>query len=117
LAATIACLGLLGMAMYTTERRRKEIGIRKVLGATELKIAYLLSKEFLTLLTISICISAPLSYFVNDAWLQNFPNHVEFGFGTVFLGSLLLLILGLVTVASQTLRAASSDPVKSIQYE
>jgi len=117
LAVTIACLGLLGMAMYNTERRRKEIGIRKVLGAASAKIVLLLSKDFLKMLMISILIAAPLSYFVNNAWLQNFPNRVEFGFGTVFLGSVILLMLGLITIGSQTLKAAGSNPVDSLRME
>lgn len=117
LAVTIACLGLLGMAMYTTERRRKEIGIRKVLGAADAKIVFTLSKEFLKMLVISILIAAPLSYFANNAWLQNFPNRVEFGFGTVFFGSVILLMLGLITIGSQTLRAAGANPVDSIRME
>ena len=117
LAVTIACLGLLGMAMYNTERRRKEIGIRKVLGAAEATIVLLLSKDFLKILLISIFIAAPLSYFINNAWLQNFPNRVEFGFGTVFLGSVILLMLGLITIGSQTLRAAGSNPVDSLRME
>ncbi len=105
------------MAMYNTERRRKEIGIRKVLGAAESKIVLLLSKDFLKMLLISIFIAAPLSYFANNAWLQNFPNRVEFGFGTVFLGSVILLMLGLITIGSQTLRAAGSNPVDSLRME
>jgi len=117
LAVTIACLGLLGMAMYTTERRRKEIGIRKALGAEEKGLALLLSKEFLIMLLISILIAGPLSYFVNNAWLQNFPNQVDFGLGTVLLGSIILLVLGLVTIASQTLKAARSNPVDSLRME
>jgi putative ABC transport system permease protein len=117
LAVTIACLGLLGMALYTTERRRKEIGIRKALGAEEKGIALLLSKEYLKMLLISILIASPLSYFVNNAWLQNFPNRVDFGFGTVVLGALILLVLGLVTIGSQTLKAARSNPVDSLRME
>ena len=117
LAVTIACLGLLGMAMYNTERRRKEIGIRKVLGAAEATIVLLLSKDFLKMLLISIFIAAPLSYFANNAWLQNFPNRVEFGFGTVFLGSVILLSVGLITIGSQTLKAAGSNPVDSLRME
>lgn len=117
LSVAIACLGLLGMAIYSTERKQKEIGIRKVLGAADTRIVFLLSKEFLTMLTISILIAAPLSYFVNNAWLQNFPNRVEFGLGTVFLGSFLLLMLGLITIGSQTLRAAKANPVDSLRME
>lgn len=117
LAILIACLGLLGMATYITERRTKEVGIRKVLGAGEIKIVLNLSKSFLKLLVISILIAAPLSFLLNDLWLSNFPNRVDFGFGTVVIGSLLMLGLGLLTIGSQTIRAARQNPVESLKDE
>lgn len=117
LAILIACLGMLGMATYATERRTKEVGIRKVLGAAELKIVLILSKSFLKLLVVSILIAAPLSYFINSFWLDNLPNRVDFGFGTVVIGSLLMLGLGLLTIGSQTLRAARQNPVESLKDE
>lgn len=117
LAILIACLGLLGMATYMTERKTKEVGIRKVLGAAEMKIVMILSKSFLKLLLISIVIAAPLSYFVNNLWLDNLSNRVDFGFGTVVLASLILLGIGLVTIGSQTIRAARQNPVKSLKDE
>lgn len=117
LAILISCLGLFGMATYTTERRTKEVGIRKVLGAGEMKIVLILSKSFLKLLVISIAIAAPLSYFINSLWLDNLPNRVDFGFGTVVIGSVIILILGLATIGSQTLRAARQNPVKSLKDE
>jgi putative ABC transport system permease protein len=83
----------------------------------ELSIAVLLSKEFLRMLFVSILIGAPLSYFVNNMWLQKLPNRVEFGFGTVFLGTLILLVLGLITIGSQTLRASRSNPVDALKVE
>jgi putative ABC transport system permease protein len=117
LSVVIACLGMLGMAMYTAERKKKEIGIRKVLGAETLKIAFLLSREFLKVLMIAISIGAPLSYALNNLWLQKLPNRVDFGFGTVFLGTLVLLTLGLITIGSQTLRASKSNPVDSLKMD
>jgi putative ABC transport system permease protein len=117
LAIIIACLGLLGMAMYTTERRTKEVGIRKVLGAADLSIALLLSRQFLKLLIVSILVSAPMTYFINNLWLQTFPNRVEFGFSTVLMGSLLLLVLGLLTIGSQTLSASKKNPVDTLKME
>ncbi|MEO9482753.1 MAG: ABC transporter permease [Ekhidna sp.] len=117
LAILIACLGMLGMATYTTERRTKEVGIRKVLGAAEMTIVFILSKSFLKLLSISILIAAPLSYFINSFWLDNLPNRVDFGFGTVVIGSLLMLGLGLITIGSQTFRAARQNPVESLKDE
>ncbi len=117
LAILIACLGMLGMATYTTERRTKEVGIRKVLGAAEMTIVFILSKSFLKLLTISVLIAAPLSYLFNSFWLDNLPNRVDFGFDTVLIGSLLMLALGLITIGSQTLRAAKQNPVESLKDE
>jgi putative ABC transport system permease protein len=117
LAITISCLGLLGMATYTAERRMKEVSIRKVLGAEDLSIALLLSKGFLKILAISILIGAPLSYIINNFWLQNFPNRVEFGLGTLVLGSLMLLILGLLTIGSQIFRVAKRKPVDSLRMD
>lgn len=117
LAIVISCLGLLGMATYTTERRTKEVGIRKVLGASGLSIVLLLSRQFVVLLVVSVVIAAPLSYFVNNLWLQNFPNRVALGYGTLFLGAVILLFLGVVTIASQTLRASEKNPVDALRTE
>jgi putative ABC transport system permease protein len=117
LAVTIACLGMLGMATYTTERRRKEVGIRKVLGAGDWGNVLLLSREFLVVLGVSIAIAAPLSYLLNEMWLRVFPNRVEFGWGTVLLGTLVMLVLGLVTIGSQTVRASRRNPVESLRTE
>ncbi|HYG40273.1 MAG TPA: ABC transporter permease [Cytophagales bacterium] len=117
LAVIIACLGLLGMATYTTERRMKEVSIRKVLGAKDLGIALLLSKGFLKILIVSVFIGGPLSYIINNFWLQDFPNRVDFGFGTILLGSLILLLLGLLTIGSQTLRAAMSKPIDTLRFD
>ncbi len=117
LAIVISCLGLLGMATYTTERRTKEIGIRKVLGAEEFSIARLLSKEFIKMLSLAIFIGVPLSYFVNNLWLRMLTVRVEFGVGTVLSGVLVLLILGILTIGSQTLRASKANPVKSLKME
>ncbi|MEM8966290.1 MAG: ABC transporter permease [Bacteroidota bacterium] len=117
LAIIIACLGLLGMATYTAERRTKEVGIRKVLGAGEFNLALLLSRGFLTTLAVSVALGAPLSYFINNLWLQNFPNRVDFGVAMISGGSLVLLVLGLLTIGSQTLRVAQRNPVDTLRNE
>ncbi|MEM1136060.1 MAG: FtsX-like permease family protein, partial [Bacteroidota bacterium] len=114
---TIACLGMLGMATYAAERRKKEVGIRKVLGANDLNVVFLLSKAFLKILLISIVIGTPLSFFLNNLWLQNFPNRVGFGFGTISLGTGILLILGLIMIGSQTISASKGKPVNSLKNE
>jgi putative ABC transport system permease protein len=117
LAIVIACLGLLGMATYTAERKTKEVGIRKILGAGDYSIALLLSKGFLRMLAISVLIGAPLSYLINNLWLQEFPNRVEFGLGTVLLGTFILLVLGILTIGSQTLRASKNNPVDALKMD
>jgi putative ABC transport system permease protein len=117
LAVVIACLGLLGMATYIAERKTREVGIRKILGAKEWSIAILLSKGFFKMLIVSVFIGAPLSYFVNNLWLQKFPNRVEFGVGTVLLGTAILLVLGLLTIGSQTISAAKNNPVNTLKME
>ena len=117
LAVMIACLGMLGMATYSAERRRKEVGIRKVLGAGDWRNAMLLSREFIHILLIAIAIAAPLSYMLNTLWLRKFPNRVEFGWGTVLLGTGIILVLGLLTIASQTIRASRLNPVESLRSE
>lgn len=117
LAIVIACLGLLGMATYMTERRLKEVGIRKVLGAADWGITVLLSRSFLKILGIAVLIGAPMSYFINNLWLQLLPNRVEFGFGIVVISTIVLLMLGLITIASQTVRAARTKPIDTIKEE
>jgi putative ABC transport system permease protein len=117
MAIVIACLGLLGMATYSVERKRREVGIRKVMGAPDISIALLLSREFLAMLVVSIIIAAPLSYLVNNLWLQMLPNRVNFGAGMVTTGSLILLILGVLTIVSQTWKASRSNPVEALKVE
>lgn len=117
LSISIACLGLLGIATFTAERRVKEVGIRKVLGAGEFTIAFLLSKSFIKMLLISILIASPLVYFLNNMWLQNISNKIDYGFGTIFLGALIMLILGILTIGSQTLRASKANPADTLRME
>jgi putative ABC transport system permease protein len=117
LSVVIACLGLLGMATYTAERKRKEVGIRKILGADELRIAILLSKGFLRMLGIALLIGVPLSWFMNDLWLEYIPNRVEFGPATVTLAAAILMALGLITIGSQIIRASQSNPVESLKMD
>jgi putative ABC transport system permease protein len=117
LAIVIACLGLLGMATYMTERRLKEVGIRKVLGAADWGITLLLSKSFLKVLGIAVLIGAPLTYFISNFWLEFIPNRVEFGFSTVLISTLVLMMLGLITIGSQTIKASRTKPVETLKEE
>jgi putative ABC transport system permease protein len=117
LAITIACLGLLGIAIYAVERRKKEVGIRKVLGAGEFGLTVLLSKEFLKMLALSIAIAAPMSFFVNNLWLHEMPYRVEFGWEIMLAATSTLLFLGLLTIGTQTVSAAKRNPVDSLRME
>lgn len=117
ISISIACLGLLGIATFSVERRIKEVGIRKVLGAGEYNIAFLLSRSFLSMLILSILIASPLVYFANNMWLQEFSNRIEYGFGTIFSGAIIMLFLGVATIASQTIRIARANPAETLRIE
>ena len=117
LAVFISCLGLLGMAIYTAESRTKEIGIRKVLGASIGQIAVLLSKGFVYLLLIAVVIAVPLSYIINNLWLNFFSHRVELE-AKIFLISIgIMFIISMLIIFSQTIRAALANPVKSLRME
>jgi len=113
----IACLGLLGMTIFATETRIKEIGIRKVLGAGTVRIVFLLSRDFLKLLIIAVVIAAPISYLLNNLWLQNFTYRVDIGVGVFSFGISLLFALGLIIVGSQAITKALANPVEALRYE
>ena len=117
LAIFIACLGLFGLATFTTQQRTKEIGVRKVLGASGPSIVALLSKDFLRLVVLAFVVACPLAYFAMRQWLNAFAYHIDIS-GWIFLiaGSLTLAI-ALLTVSYQAVKAALADPVKSLRYE
>jgi len=117
LAILIACMGLFGMATYSAETRIKEIGVRKVLGANAWSVVYMISKSYFKMVIIAVVIALPLAYFGNNLWLQNFPYKVSFGAGTVLTGAMLVLVLSLVTIGSQTYKVANADPAGSLRYE
>jgi putative ABC transport system permease protein len=117
LAVSISCLGLFGLVAYSTEQKTKEIGIRKVLGASKIGIQILLSKEFLKWVMISNAIAWPISYFIIQKWLQNFAYRTQIGILDFIFAGGLLFAIAVITVSYQALRAASSDPVKSLRHE
>lgn len=117
LAIVIACLGLLGMATYSTQTRVKEIGIRKVYGASSKNIMYLISKTYINLFIIAAIIAGPLAYLINNMWLQYVSDHTKFGFGIIFTGIFVIISFGMITIASQTLKAANTNPAESLRYE
>jgi putative ABC transport system permease protein len=117
LALIIGCLGLLGLSAYTAVQRTKEIGIRKVLGSSEGSLFVLLSKDYVRLVTLSIVLSVPLVYIVMNRWLQHFAYHTSIS-PFVFVGAgAIVLLISLLTVSIQTLRAARTNPVESLRYE
>ncbi|UCC38535.1 MAG: ABC transporter permease [Candidatus Aminicenantes bacterium] len=116
-AIFIACLGLFGLASFMAEQRTKEIGIRKVLGASVPGIVTLLSKNFLKLVIIANIIAWPISYFVMKNWLQNFAYRTNMGLGVFVLTGVLSLCIALLTVSYQSIKASVANPVDSIKYE
>ncbi len=117
IAIFISCLGLLGLAAFTTERRRKEIGIRKVNGATILEILFMLNKEFLKWVAIAFVIATPIVYYTMQKWLQNFSYKIELSWWIFALAGSLALIIALITVSFYTFLAASRNPVRALRYE
>jgi putative ABC transport system permease protein len=116
-AIFIACLGLFGMASYTAEQRTKEIGIRKVLGATVPGVVALLSRDFVKLVLIANLVAWPLAYFVMNSWLNNFAYRRGIALWIFLLTGAAALGIALATVSYQSIRSALSDPVRAIKYE
>ncbi len=117
LAILISCLGLFGLAAYTAERRTKEIGIRKVLGASLTGIVALLSKDFLKLVVIAILIASPLAYFSMEQWLADFAYRVDIAWWMFALAGILAISIAFFTVGFQSLRAALANPLESLRSE
>ncbi len=117
LAIFIACLGLFGLAAFVTEKRIKEIGIRKVLGASIFEIVILLSKEFTKWVLLANIIAWPVAYLVMNNWLQDFAYRIELSWTIFIISALLALIIALTTVSYQAIKAAIANPVESLKYE
>lgn len=117
LAIVIASLGLFGLIYFSNALRRKEIGVRKVLGAANSKIVYLLSKDYIILIAISLIISIPLSNYALHKWLENFAYRTDVSIANYFIGTLITLIISLCTVLLQGIMSALSNPTKSLRME
>jgi len=117
LTILVACLGLFGLAIYTTEQRTKEIGIRKVLGASVIQVTNMLSKDFLKLVLIACVIAFPLSYWAMHNWLQDFAYRISIQWWMFALAALIALFIALATVSFQAVKAALANPVKSLKVE
>lgn len=117
LAILISCLGLFGLAAYTAERRVKEIGIRKVLGATSRGLAMLLSKDFLKLVAFACMIAFPIAWWLMNNWLQEYEYRIHISWFIFLLAGIIALLIALITVSFQAIKASIANPVKSLRSE
>jgi ABC-type antimicrobial peptide transport system permease subunit len=113
----ISCLGLFGLALFTARRREKEIGIRKVMGATVSNILLLLSRDFLTLVLLALVIASPVAWYFADAWLRDFAYRTSMNAGVLAEAGLAAMALAALTVGLQAWRAARANPVKALRTE
>ncbi|MBN1273556.1 MAG: ABC transporter permease [Candidatus Aminicenantes bacterium] len=117
LAVLVACMGLFGLATYTAQQKTKEIGVRKVLGASILSIYFLLSRKFLTWVILASFVACPAAYFFMNKWLQNFAFRTKIALEIFLVSAGLALAVSLLTVSTQSLRAATANPADSLRYE
>ena len=117
IAIFISCLGLYGLVSFMAVQRTKEVGIRKVLGASARNIIYLLSKEFTVLIIIAFVISAPIAYYIMHQWLQNYTYRIPLGASIFILAIVSSILIAWITVAHRAIKAAMANPVKSLRTE
>jgi ABC-type antimicrobial peptide transport system permease subunit len=117
LAIFISCLGLFGMASFMAEQRIKEIGLRKILGASVFNICRLLAREFVYLICLALIIAIPLAYFFMHRWLQNYPYHTNLSWWIFLVAGLGALIIALLTVSYQAVKTAIANPVNSLRAD
>lgn len=117
LAIVIACIGLFGLAAFTAGLRTKEIGVRKVMGASVISIVAMLSKDFTTLIIIALVVAVPVAWYGMQSWLENFAYQVDVGIGVFIVAGLTALLIAWITVSYQSIKAAIVNPVKSLKDE
>ena len=117
IAISISCLGLFGLAYMATQRRTKEIGVRKVLGAPVPRIVFILSRGFSALVLISFIIASPLAYYGGEKWLSTFPYHIEMAWDMFVIAGVLTITVAFLTVSWHAVKTAVSNPVKALRYE
>jgi putative ABC transport system permease protein len=117
LSITVACLGLLGLAMHTAERRTKEIGIRKVLGASVQNVVAMLSIDFLKLVLVASVIAFPVAWYAMNNWLQDFAYKTDISWWIFAISTGIVMVIALATISFQSLKAALNNPVKSLRSE
>ena len=117
LSVFISCLGLFGLSVLSAEKRIKEIGVRKVLGASINSIVYILSTDFLKLILVSLIISIPLVWMAANKSLQNYPYRITLSWSLFASGAVLVILIALITISFQSIKAAITNPVKSLRTE
>jgi ABC-type antimicrobial peptide transport system permease subunit len=117
IAIILSCLGLYGLASFMAVQRIKEVGIRKVLGATAGNIVYLFSKEFIILISIAFVIATPVAWYYMHQWLQDYPYRIDMSWWIFILGGVVSILIALLTVSFQAIKAAIANPVKSLRTE
>ncbi|MCB0427925.1 MAG: ABC transporter permease, partial [Mangrovimonas sp.] len=117
LAILIACLGLFGLASYMAEQRTKELGVRKVLGASAGNLVKLLSKDFVKLVGVAFLIAVPLSWYAMHSWLEDFAYRTSLSWWIFIVAGLLAMIIAVATISFQAIKAALTNPVKSLRTE
>ena len=117
IAIFIACLGLMGLASFTAEQRTKEIGIRKVMGASVSSVSGLLSKEFMILVAIAFVVASGLAFYAMDSWLGTFAYRIDLGPVVFIMGGLIAAVIAWLTVSFHFIKAARSNPSDSLRYE
>jgi len=117
LAIFISCLGLLGLSMFTAEQRRKEIGIRKIIGASELNIVSMLSVDIVRLVILSAVVATPLAWLAMSKWLQSFAYKIDLNIWIFLMSGLIAILIALATVSVQAIKAALANPAKSLRSE
>jgi ABC-type antimicrobial peptide transport system permease subunit len=117
IAIFLSCLGLYGLASFMAAQRIKEVGIRKVLGATAGNIVYLFSKEFVILISIAFVIATPLAWYFMHQWLQNYAYRIEVSWLIFLAGGIAAIMIALATISFQAIKAAMANPVESLRSE
>jgi putative ABC transport system permease protein len=113
----ISCIGLFGLSVLTAEKRTKEIGIRKVLGASVSTVVTILSKDFIKLVAIALVVAMPLAWMAAGKWLENYPYRIQLSWGMFAAAGVLVISIALVTISFQAIKAAVANPVKSLRTE
>jgi putative ABC transport system permease protein len=117
LAIFISCLGLFGLTSYVLEKRTKEVGIRKVLGASVSRIILMLSKEFTKSVFLANIFASPIVYFAMNQWLQNFAYRIHISLWKFLASASIVMIISLLTISHQSIKAATANPVDALRYE